>query len=139
MAERNLTAAYLQTRSIIKAFGSPQVRDAGIVLDYIAIGNEPDLYKPHGQRPKTYNVNQWVREYKSFTTTHHWFSKIDENIYRWRRFATNISATAGITPSSRTKLLGASFAFSTRTTKGFSPQAAVKHGLLKGPGKSIAT
>ena len=80
LGERNLTAAYLQTRSIIKAFGSPQVRNAGIVLDYIAIGNEPDLYKQHDIRPKTYSVNQWVREYKSFTITYCSFSKIDENI-----------------------------------------------------------
>ncbi|KAG5641825.1 hypothetical protein DXG03_004144 [Asterophora parasitica] len=43
LGSNNITAAVLETRSIVKAFSSPDIRAAGIVLDYLEIGNEPDL------------------------------------------------------------------------------------------------
>ncbi|KAG6909980.1 hypothetical protein DXG01_013980 [Tephrocybe rancida] len=48
LGQNNLTAAVLETASIVKAFSSPQIKGAGIVLDYLEIGNEPDLYRNNG-------------------------------------------------------------------------------------------
>jgi hypothetical protein len=62
LGANNITAAFLQTRSIVKAFASPAFTAAGIVLDYLEIGNEPDLYKNNGLRPSTYTSTQWVQE-----------------------------------------------------------------------------
>ncbi|KAF8072111.1 glycoside hydrolase family 79 protein [Lyophyllum atratum] len=119
LGSNNVTAAVLETRSIVKAFSSPEVKGKGIVLDYLEIGNEPDLYKNNGLRPSNYNVTQWVNE--------------------WLQFAQNVSVAAGLSANSHTKFLGASFAGSSHTTSGFSPQAAFQAGLLTGPGKLIST
>lgn len=62
LGDENITTAYLQTRSIIGAFSSREVKNAGIVLDYLEIGNEPDRYNKTGLRPKTYDLDQWVFE-----------------------------------------------------------------------------
>ncbi|GLB40604.1 putative glycosyl hydrolase family 79 C-terminal beta domain [Lyophyllum shimeji] len=119
LGSNNITAAVLETRSIVKAFSSPEIKRAGIVLDYLEMGNEPDLYKNNGLRAKNYTSAQWVDD--------------------WLRFARNVSAAAGLSPTSHTKFLGASFAGSSHTTTGFSPQAAFAAGLLTGPGKLIST
>lgn len=118
LGSNNITAAVLETRSIVKAFSSPEIRDAGIVLDYLEIGNEPDLYKNNGLRAKNYSTPQWVDE--------------------WLQFAQNVSHAAGLSATSHTKFLGASFAGSSHSTTGFSPQAAFQAGLLTGPGKLIS-
>ncbi|RDB30967.1 Beta-glucuronidase [Hypsizygus marmoreus] len=118
LGSNNVTAAVLEARSIAKAFSSPGIKSAGIVLDYIEIGNEPDLYKNNGLRPSTYTTSQWVTD--------------------WLKFAGNVSTAAGITATSHTKFLGASFAGSSHSTSGFSPQAAFQAGLLTGPGKLIS-
>ena len=59
----NLTAAYLSAQSILKAFASPAVKSAGIMLDGIEIGNEADLYAYNGLRQSTYTVLDYVNEY----------------------------------------------------------------------------
>ncbi|KAF8659043.1 hypothetical protein AX16_001916 [Volvariella volvacea WC 439] len=59
----NVTAAYLQAQSILKAFSSPAVRDANIVLDAITFGNEPDLYRNNGLRSSNYSSQQYTQEY----------------------------------------------------------------------------
>ncbi|KAF8072145.1 glycoside hydrolase family 79 protein [Lyophyllum atratum] len=95
-------------------------RDKGIVLDYLEIGNEPDLYQTNGLRATNYNTTQWPIDYK-----------------RWLEFARSVSAAAGLSATSHTKFLGASFAGSS-STRGFFPQAAFQAGLLTGPGKLIS-
>ena len=62
MRDDNLTAVYLETKSIIKAFSNSAVTDAGITLDYLEIGNEADLYAKHGGRPNPWSVTQYVAE-----------------------------------------------------------------------------
>ncbi|KAG5638579.1 hypothetical protein H0H81_011799 [Sphagnurus paluster] len=59
---QNLTAAYLSTRSIVKTFNSPEIKKAGIVLDYLEIGNEPDFLVTHKLRPSNYTDADWVQE-----------------------------------------------------------------------------
>ncbi|KAG6864970.1 hypothetical protein C0991_005877 [Blastosporella zonata] len=58
----NLSTAFLEAKSILKAFSSSAVRNAGIMLDAIEIGNEADLYHNNGARPSTYSVTQYVKE-----------------------------------------------------------------------------
>ncbi|KAG6910003.1 hypothetical protein DXG01_014003 [Tephrocybe rancida] len=118
----NLTTAFLEAKSIAKAFSSAAILNAGIVLDAIEIGNEADLYRNNGARPGTYSVTQYVQE--------------------WTTFATNISAAMGISSTSSTKFWGAAFAGSSHSSSngGFSPQSAFSAGLLtSAAGKSIST
>ncbi|KXN91627.1 hypothetical protein AN958_12479 [Leucoagaricus sp. SymC.cos] len=115
--QNNLTAAYLEAKAIVKAFASTAVNSQGIVLDAIEIGNEPDLYRNNGLRPSNYTSTQYVKE--------------------WTVFAANVSAAVGISSSSSTKFWGASFAGSSHTTSGFSPQAIFNEGLLDGSTKSL--
>jgi hypothetical protein len=117
--QKNLTAAFLQAKSIVKAFSTPAVKAADIVLDFIEIGNEPDLYRNNGLRSSNYSVSDYIPE--------------------WIEFAKNVSAAAGITASSHTKLLGGSFAGNGHAA-GFYPQALFNGGLLNDPaGKLIST
>ncbi|KAG6820318.1 hypothetical protein H0H93_002405 [Arthromyces matolae] len=116
---KNVTAAALEAAAISKAFSSAEIKRAGIVLDFIEIGNEPDLYKNNGLRPATYNVTQWVEE--------------------WLDFADAVATAAKLSLTSHTKLLGASFAGSSHGAAGFSPQNAFNAGLLTGSGKLIST
>ncbi|KAF9446613.1 glycoside hydrolase family 79 protein [Macrolepiota fuliginosa MF-IS2] len=108
--DNNLTAASLEAKAIVKAFSSSAVKSQGIVLDAIEIGNEPDLYLNNGHRAQNYTSTQYVEE--------------------WTAFATNVSAVAGITSTSSTQFWGASFAGSSHSTNGFSPQAIFNEGLL---------
>ncbi|KAG6887825.1 hypothetical protein C0995_012372 [Termitomyces sp. Mi166 len=120
LGQFNLTTAFLEAKSIVKAFSSSAIRNAGIVLDAIEIGNEADLYPNNGARPRSYNIAQFVKE--------------------WTVFATNISAAMGISSGSTTKFWGCAFAGSSHSTSGFSPQSAFKQGLLKSkPGSFIST
>ncbi|KAG6900580.1 hypothetical protein C0993_008297 [Termitomyces sp. T159_Od127] len=62
LGQFNLTTAFLEAKSIVKAFSSSAIRNAGIVLDAIEIGNEADLYRNNGARPRSYNIGQYVKE-----------------------------------------------------------------------------
>lgn len=62
LGSNNITTAFLEARSIMAAFSSPAIRNAGIVLDFLEIGNEPDLYKNNGRRAITYSYTQYVKE-----------------------------------------------------------------------------
>ncbi|KAF8061826.1 glycoside hydrolase family 79 protein [Lyophyllum atratum] len=118
--QNNLTTAFLEARSIVKAFASPAITGANIVLDAIEIGNEADLYRNNGARPSSYSITQYVKE--------------------WTSFATNITSAAGISATSHTKFWGAAFAGSSHSTSGFSPQSAFNSGLTKSTaGSLIAT
>jgi hypothetical protein len=60
--QNNISAATLEAHSIFKAFSSEAFIDAGIVLDAIEIGNEPDLYYHNGDRPASYSVSKYLSE-----------------------------------------------------------------------------
>ncbi|KAF7374972.1 Glycoside hydrolase family 79 protein [Mycena sanguinolenta] len=105
--------------AILAAFASPAVKNAGITLDFLELGNEADLYNGNGLRASTYNVAQYTTQ--------------------WIQFATNMSATANLA-NSDTKIWGAAFAGSSHTTTGFSPQGIFANGILNSvPGKFINT
>ena len=58
----NLTATFLGAKSLVEAFASPAIKNAGIILDAIEIGNEPDRYNKNGARPKEYTSTDYVEE-----------------------------------------------------------------------------
>ncbi|KAJ7475686.1 glycoside hydrolase family 79 protein [Mycena latifolia] len=116
---KNLTAVFLETRAIVSAFSSPAIRNAGITLDFLELGNEADLYKNNGLRASTYSVSQYAKE--------------------WISFATNMSRTANLA-GSNTRIWGGAFAESSHSTSGFSPQGIFANGILDSePGAFINT
>ncbi|PPQ90810.1 hypothetical protein CVT25_012130 [Psilocybe cyanescens] len=122
LGQNNLTTAFLEAKSLVKAFASSPIKDSGITLDAIEIGNEADLYSNNGLRASTYTSTQYVKE--------------------WIQFATNVTAAAQLSSSSPTspKFWGAAFAGSSHSTSGFSPQAIFSEGILSSaPGALIST
>ncbi|KAF5380765.1 hypothetical protein D9757_007088 [Collybiopsis confluens] len=115
----NITAAFLEARAIAQAFSSfPS--SSGLVLDAVEIGNEADLYVNDGNRPSNFTIAVYVPQ--------------------WASFATNVSATVPISPSTSIKFWGGAFAGSSHTTTGFSPQGLFANGILSTtPGKQINT
>ncbi|KAF5334551.1 hypothetical protein D9758_015776 [Tetrapyrgos nigripes] len=123
-ATKNITSAFLQAQAIQRAFSSNVVQDAGIILDAVEVGNEPNIYPRNTVRPVDYNISEYVQE--------------------WIPFASNVSAASGITPNSHTQFWGGSFADSFSelepSTSGFSPQGLFGNGILNSePGKLIKT
>ncbi|KAH0833145.1 glycoside hydrolase family 79 protein [Lanmaoa asiatica] len=121
LRQYNLTVAYLETKALIQAFGSPAVKANGITLNFIEVGNEADLYYKNGGRNSSWSVFEYVPQ--------------------WVQFATNVSETAGLSKTSFTKLIGAAFAGSSHNNiSGFSPQAIFVDGILDTlPGTLITT
>ncbi|KAJ7178604.1 glycoside hydrolase family 79 protein [Mycena crocata] len=112
---KNLTAVFLETQAIIKAFASPAFTNAGISLDFLELGNEADLYKNNGLRPSNYSISQWIT------------------------FATNMTRTANLAGSD-TRIWGGAFADSSHSSSGFSPQGIFANNILKSePGRFINT
>jgi hypothetical protein len=62
LRDDNITAAYLETKAIVKAFESSAVKAAGITLDFLEIGNEADLYVNNGGRKNSWGPTQYVTE-----------------------------------------------------------------------------
>lgn len=60
--DNNVTAAVLETKSIVKAFNSAAVKAAGITLDFLEIGNEADLYVNNGGRKTPWGPTEYVKE-----------------------------------------------------------------------------
>ncbi|TDL22456.1 hypothetical protein BD410DRAFT_839887 [Rickenella mellea] len=105
--DNNLTAAFLQAQSIHKAFSASGVQ---VVLDFIEIGNEADLYGSTRARTGTWNVAEYTKE--------------------WTAFAQNVSAVAGISSTSSTKFIGGGFFGSGHSSTSFSPQGLFASGIL---------
>ncbi|KAI0059203.1 hypothetical protein BV25DRAFT_1908823 [Artomyces pyxidatus] len=110
--QANLTAAFLETQAISKAFTSSAVKSAGITLAAIEIGNEADLYANNGAR-----TSGW-------------------NLQKWETFASNVTATANRILKTKVPIIGAAFASSSHSTSGFSPQAIIQNGILNSTGGS---
>ena len=62
LGRNNISAATLEAHSIFGVFSEEAFTDAGIILDAIEIGNEPDLYSHNGDRPSNYSVSDYVSE-----------------------------------------------------------------------------
>ncbi|KAJ7216001.1 glycoside hydrolase family 79 protein [Mycena pura] len=115
----NLTAVFLETQAIVKAFASSAFTQKGITLDNLELGNEADLYSGNGLRASTYNVQQYTPQ--------------------WITYATNLTNTAKLS-SSKTRIWAGAFAESSHSTTGFSPQGIFANGILNSvPGAFIET
>ncbi|EIW84140.1 glycoside hydrolase family 79 protein [Coniophora puteana RWD-64-598 SS2] len=121
LRQANLTAAYLETLALVKAFQSSAVTEKNITLDLIEVGNESDLYYSNGGRNSSWSIFEYVPQ--------------------WIEFASNVSSAAGLSSSSYTKLIGGAFAGSAHNNlSGFSPQAIYNLGILESePGSLITT
>ncbi|KAF5327444.1 hypothetical protein D9619_004448 [Psilocybe cf. subviscida] len=120
LGQNNVTAAFLEAKSLVKAFASSDITGAGIVLDAIEIGNEADLYKNNGLRASSYSSTQYVKE--------------------WTTFATNVTAGVKAAIGTAPKFWGAAFAGSSHSITGFSPQAIFSEGVLSSAaGAAITT
>ncbi|KIL67493.1 glycoside hydrolase family 79 protein [Amanita muscaria Koide BX008] len=120
LGQRNLSAAVSEAQSIAKAFSSPTFKNAGLVLDAIEIGNEPDLYPNNGARGRNYSSSDYVSD--------------------WSAFAPGVASAAGVTAGSHVKFWVGSFAGGSHSTTGFSPQAIFNEGILNSnSGRLIAT
>ncbi|KAI0259875.1 hypothetical protein BC834DRAFT_832798 [Gloeopeniophorella convolvens] len=106
----NLTAAFLEATAISNAFTSSALKNAGITLEAIEIGNEADLYTSNGARNSSFNIQQYVSQ--------------------WTTFATNVTAAANKIFGSNVPLQGAAFAGSSHSASGFSPQGIFQNGIL---------
>ena len=62
LGQNNLSAAFLEAQALVNAFKSSSIKDAGIVLKAIEIGNEADLYSNNGARPKGFTSTEYVKE-----------------------------------------------------------------------------
>ncbi|KZT42000.1 glycoside hydrolase family 79 protein [Sistotremastrum suecicum HHB10207 ss-3] len=105
----NLTAAIDEGKSILKAFSSDAVTSAGIHLDLIEIGNEPDLYGG-SKRASSWNIGQYVST--------------------WSSFAESVASAIGLQAGTRPFVQGLAFGNSDHGAGGFSPQQAYNDGIL---------
>ena len=62
LGRNNLSAAFLEAKAIVNVFKSASIKNAGIVLEAIEIGNEADLYSNNGARPKDFTSTEYVAE-----------------------------------------------------------------------------
>ncbi|KAF8622544.1 hypothetical protein AX15_006899 [Amanita polypyramis BW_CC] len=107
LAQNNISAAFLEAQSIAKAFSTRAFTQAGLVLDAIEIGNEPDLYAHSGVRPG-YSLSNYIAD--------------------WSSFAPRVADAAQITKNSHTKYWIGAFAHSSHSDTDFSPQALLGSG-----------
>ncbi|KAF9024934.1 glycoside hydrolase family 79 protein [Hymenopellis radicata] len=120
LGANNITNAVLEAGSLVKAFSSQEMKSADVVLDFIELGNEADLYRNNGLRPSNYSPVNYTAD--------------------WIKMATNVSRVSGISSTSHTKFLVGGFAGSSHTTTDFSPQAIYAAGILDSvPGKFITS
>ncbi|KAJ7069968.1 glycoside hydrolase family 79 protein [Mycena amicta] len=118
LLHQNTTAAFLEAKSIQKAFKSPAMRASGVTLEFIEIGNEPDLY--------TGKLNY---------TSANW--NVSAFVAQWTEFATNLTDAGIVTAGSGPKYYGPSFAGVSNAATGFSPLGIFNGGILGSPAGSL--
>ncbi|KAF7358555.1 Glycoside hydrolase family 79 protein [Mycena venus] len=118
LVDRNLTAVYLESKAIIEAFASPAFKEANITLDFLEVGNEPDLYVFHGYRSADYNFSVYLEE--------------------WTTLASNVTKAADLA-GSKTRFWGGVFAGPAWTNlTGFTAANLLDSGILTSePGSFI--
>jgi hypothetical protein len=124
--------------AIINMFSSSSIKDAGVTLEAIEIGNEADLYVNNHARFSNYTVEQYVSE---CVLIFDFVGQLGVSLLTRCRFARWNELTAMIAFTEPVKFWGASFAKSSHSTSGFSPQAIFKEGnfSVPAPGSLIST
>ncbi|KAH9941692.1 glycoside hydrolase family 79 protein [Epithele typhae] len=111
----NATNAVNMAKAIVRAFKSTVVKASGVVLDYIEVGNEADLFSRNGLRPSNWTVEEYVPD--------------------WIAIAGAAADAAGIRGKhGPVSLQGAAFA-----QQQFTPRAIYDLGILDSkPGKAVS-
>ena len=113
LGANNATNAVNMANAISASFADPDVQAAGIVLDRIEVGNEPDLYHHNRLRPHNYTVKQYVAE--------------------WETSAAAVVQAMGMgNKGSSVKIQGAAFA-----NQGFTPRQIFNLGILNSVGGKV--
>ncbi|KAJ7134403.1 glycoside hydrolase family 79 protein [Mycena epipterygia] len=118
LRSKNTTAAVLEALSIKKAFDSHAMQAAGVTLEFIEVGNEPDGY---GDK-LGYNTTTWT---------------VDKFVAQWTEFAANVSVTGVVQPGSGPKFFGPSFAGVSHAVDSFSALGVFTQGILETPPGSL--
>ncbi len=63
LGANNLTKAILEVKSLVKAFANKEVKAAGVTLDHIELGNEPDLHRNNGLCSPNCTAADFTAEY----------------------------------------------------------------------------
>jgi len=112
----NLSLATTELEAILTDFGTSTsqggVQGSGVSLDLVELGNEPDLYGGNGHRASGYDVQDYVTE--------------------WRKYITSLLNSTSLSSASAPKIQAMSFGNSDFGAGNFSPQQAIKDGLLGG-------
>ncbi|EMD41170.1 glycoside hydrolase family 79 protein [Gelatoporia subvermispora B] len=112
----NVTNAVNMANAIVGAFRTSAVRNSGVILQRLEVGNEADLYKNNGLRPSNWTVEEYVPD--------------------WESIAGPVVEAAGITSNTGpVTMQGAAFA-----GQGFTPREIFSLGILESEaGKTITT
>ncbi|KAJ7695982.1 glycoside hydrolase family 79 protein [Mycena rosella] len=120
LRSKNTTAAVLEAQSINKAFSSPVMQAAGVTLEFIEVGNEPDDYGDD----VGYNTTTWT---------------VEKYVAQWTEFAANVSLTGAVKPGLGPKFFGPSFAGVSHAADSFSALGIFTSGILETPPGSLLT
>ena len=113
LGANNATNAVNMAKAIATSFADPAVQSAGVVLDRIEVGNEPDLYAHNGLRPRNYTLQQYVAE--------------------WETSAAAVVQAMGMgSKGSHVKIQGGAFA-----DQGFTPREIFNLGILGSAGGKV--
>ncbi|KAF7297828.1 hypothetical protein MKEN_01406600 [Mycena kentingensis (nom. inval.)] len=118
LLHNNVTAAFLEAKSIQKAFSSASMKAAGVTLEFIEIGNEPDLFIGKlNYTSANWNVSAFVDQ--------------------WTVFATNLTNSGIVQAGSGPKYFGPSFAGVSHGATQFSPLGIFTEGILNSPAGAL--
>ncbi|THH33105.1 hypothetical protein EUX98_g1085 [Antrodiella citrinella] len=110
----NVTNAVNMAKSIIKAFKNSAVKQSGVTLSMLELGNEADLYSDNGLRPSGFSVSEYVSD--------------------WESIAGPVATAVGLSKT------GVSFQGAAFANQGFTPTEIFNLGILSSaPGKDITT
>ncbi|KAJ7058749.1 glycoside hydrolase family 79 protein [Mycena amicta] len=132
LLHQNMTATFLEAKSIQKAFNSHAMKAAGVTLKFIEIGNEPDLYNSHVRRSFLFEQGPNSKENH---TSANW--NVSAFVAQWTEFATNLTDAGIVTPGSGPKYFGPSFALVSNVATSFSPLGIFDGGILDSPAGSL--
>ncbi|KAJ6557288.1 glycoside hydrolase family 79 protein [Mycena vulgaris] len=118
LRSKNTTAAVLEALSIKKAFDSHAMKAAGVTLEFIEVGNEPDGY---GDK-LGYNTSTWT---------------VEKFVAQWIEFAANVSLAGVVEPGPGPKFFGPSFAGVSHAAESFSALGVFTQGIQETPPGSL--
>ncbi|KAJ7124009.1 glycoside hydrolase family 79 protein [Mycena crocata] len=95
LGQLNMTTAVLEAKAMVDAFDSAALQTAGVVLEYIEVGNEPDLYILHGLRDSSYNSATYLPEWTTFASN---VSRAVDMSTRTTKFLLGSVTNTGLSP-----------------------------------------